>query len=127
MNSYTLYERIYLVVAQIPHGQVSTYGDIAMIIGGGVDGRAVGEALGALPATRQAEIPWQRVINRSGGISTRGLVQRQILEIEGVTFDAQDHVVLARFRWAGPDAEWATAHGFHPLPPREEGEQLSLF
>jgi methylated-DNA-protein-cysteine methyltransferase-like protein len=122
-----LYEKIYLVVEQVPAGMVATYGDIATVVGGGCDGRAVGQALGVLPRERAASVPWQRVINREGGISTSGLRQRELLEAEAVAFDEQGRAILARHRWRGPTAEWAAAHKCHPLPAREEGEQLSLF
>ena len=127
--NYALYERIYTASEQVPYGMVATYGDIAAIVGGGCDARTVGYALNQLPKER-AGVPWQRIINKEGGISTHGLTQRQILEDEGVQFDARGHVIMARYHWAGPSAEWATAHGFHTLPPRDEGdkaEQLSLF
>lgn len=124
-HDYALYERIYLAVEQIPRGMVATYGDIAAIVGGGCDARTVGYALGALPEGRQ--VPWQRVINREGGISTRGLLQHQLLADEGVVFDERDRVILARHRWPGPTAEWAATHGFHILPPRADAEQLGMF
>jgi methylated-DNA-protein-cysteine methyltransferase-like protein len=50
-------------------------------------------------------VPWQRVINARGGISTGRawpggeLVQRRLLEAEGVEFDANGRVPLDRFRW----------------------------
>jgi methylated-DNA-protein-cysteine methyltransferase related protein len=128
--NYALYERIYQAVEQVPHGMVATYGDIATIVGGGCDARTVGYALNEVPPERAATVPWQRIINKAGGISTRGLLQRQILEGEGIEFDARGNVIMARYHWAGPDAEWAAAHGFHTLPPPDEGaqaEQLSLF
>ena len=121
-----LYERIYEVIAQVPHGMVATYGDIATIVGGGCDARTVGYALGDMPP-EHADLPWQRIVAKEGGISTRGLRQRQLLEAEGIAFDAHDRVIMARFHWAGPSAEWAAERGFHTLPPRDEGEQLSLF
>ncbi len=123
---YALYEKIYTVAEQIPHGMVATYGDIAAIVGGGCDARTVGFALNEMPPER-ANVPWQRIINRQGGISTRGLSQRKLLEDEGVEFDAQGHVIMSRFRWAGPSAEWAAEHGFNTLPPRDDAEQLSMF
>jgi len=121
-----LYERIYEVIAQVPRGMVASYGDIAAIVGGGCDARTVGYALGDMPPER-ADLPWQRIVAKEGGISTRGLQQRRLLEDEGVEFDARDRVIMARFHWAGPSAEWAAEHGFHTLPPRDDAEQLSLF
>jgi methylated-DNA-protein-cysteine methyltransferase-like protein len=121
-----LYEKIYTVAEQIPYGMVATYGDIATIVGGGCDARTVGFALNEMPP-EHANVPWQRIINKQGGISTRGLSQRKLLEGEGVEFDAQDHVIMSRFHWAGPSAEWAAEHGFNTLPPRDDAEQLSLF
>ena len=125
-ENFALYERIYDVVEQIPAGQVSTYGDVAQVVGGGCDGRTVGYALGAMGPSRTASVPWQRVVNREGGISTKGQQQRDLLEAEGVPFDAAERVILARCRWSGPDAAWAAAQRFQTLPEREEGEQLSL-
>jgi len=126
-HDYRLYERIYQVVAKVPRGAVATYGDIAAVVGGGCDARTVGYALGELPPGRAETVPWQRVVNREGGISTRGLLQRDLLEQEGVAFDDQGRALLPRHRWPGPSPEWAAQHGFQTLPEREEGEQLSMF
>lgn len=116
------FERIYQVVEQVPPGQVSTYGDIALIVGGGCDARIVGLAMGDL-GPRAAKVPWQRIINRSGGISTQGYNQRELLVAEGVEFDEKGKVYLDRFRWAGPSQEWAAKHGFTPLPARGSGKE----
>jgi methylated-DNA-protein-cysteine methyltransferase-like protein len=131
-----LYQRIYQVVQQVPRGRVATYGDIAAIVGEGCDARTVGYALHELPKGHEQSIPWQRIINGAGRISTHGPLQRRLLEAEGVVFDARERVNLARFRWTGPNHDWARAHGFTPLPARnqdeqdeqdEQGEQLHLF
>jgi len=100
------YERIYRLVAQIPPGRVATYGQIARIVGG-CTARMVGYAMAGLPSYRE-DVPWQRVINRMGKISPHGqgfgsLVQRQLLEQEGVQFDAQDRIDLDRYGWISPD------------------------
>jgi methylated-DNA-protein-cysteine methyltransferase related protein len=131
MSERRFFERIYQVVEQVPRGQVSTYGDIAIIVGSDCDARIVGLAMGDL-GPRAAKVPWQRIINRSGGISTQGYGQRELLEAEGVEFDEKGKVPLDRFRWAGPSKEWAAKHGFHPLPARapskeEDKSQMRLF
>ena len=133
MQERRYFERIHQVVEQVPRGQVSTYGDIALIVGGGCDARIVGLAMGDL-GPRSAQVPWQRIINRSGGISTPETVgQRERLRAEGVGFDDKGKVLLERFRGAGPAPEWAAQHGFTPLPARaavkedEDKSQLRLF
>ncbi|WP_257457956.1 MGMT family protein [Archangium lipolyticum] len=132
MQERRFFERIYQVVEQVPRGKVTTYGDVALIVGGDCDARIVGLAMGDL-GPRAAKVPWQRVINRSGGISTQGYNQRELLVAEGVEFDEKGKALLERFRWAGPDKEWAVKHGFTPLPARapskeeEDKSQLRLF
>lgn len=119
--------RIYEVVSAVPSGKVSTYGDIATIVGGGIDAWTIGQALNQVPKDHEQEIPWQRIVNAQGGISTKGLLQRKLLEDEGVEFNDQGKIELRRFRWSGPSAEWAAENGYQTLPPDEpEPEQLSL-
>jgi methylated-DNA-protein-cysteine methyltransferase-like protein len=122
-----LYGRIYEAVTLVPHGKVATYGDIAAVVGNGCDARTVGYVLNELPKGQDAVVPWQRIINSSGGISTRGTRQRRLLEQEGVVFDARERIDLGTYRWEGPEAEWAEAHGFHALRPRRDDAQLRLF
>lgn len=119
--------RIYEAVQQVPAGRVSTYGDIATIIGGGIDAWTIGQALNQIPKVGTEATPWQRIVNAQGTISTRGLLQRAILEDEGIVFNG-DRIDLKRFRWDGPTAEWAAENGYNVLPPRAEPdvEQLSL-
>ena len=132
MQERRFFERIYQIVDLVPHGQVSTYGDIALIVGNGCDARLVGLALGDL-GPRISKVPWQRIINRSGGISTQGPDQRAALAAEGVEFDDKGKVPMERYRWAGPPADWAAKNGFTPLPVRPAGKeeedksQLRLF
>jgi methylated-DNA-protein-cysteine methyltransferase-like protein len=98
------YEQVYSVVRQVPAGKVVTYGQVAALLGQPRAARAVGYALRFLPAG--TDVPWQRVINHQGQISVRSpvdspLLQRLLLEEEGVVFDAAERVDLAVYRWQG--------------------------
>ena len=93
--------RIYAVVRRIPKGRVATYGQIAELAGLPRQARQVGYALAAL---RDGRVPWHRVINARGEISPRAEagpdeLQRELLEREGVAFDALGRVSLATHRW----------------------------
>jgi methylated-DNA-protein-cysteine methyltransferase-like protein len=76
-------------------------------------------------------VPWQRVINAQGKVSTKGLGQQRLLEEEDVVFDEKGRTDLSRFGWEGPEEPWAKANGFHTLPEslrfKSSAEQLSLF
>ena len=101
----TRYEQIYEAVRRIPPGKVATYGQIAKIVGR-CTARMVGYAMAALPAG--SGVPWQRVINHKGEISTRSrgdgdLRQRRLLQKEGIRFDRKGRVNLKKVRWAGPE------------------------
>jgi len=100
------YARIYAVVRRIPLGRVSTYGSVARIAGLPGHARQVGYALHALGSRKdeEANVPWQRVVNAKGEISLGGEVglnslQRQMLEAEGVCFNARGRVDLKLFGW----------------------------
>jgi methylated-DNA-protein-cysteine methyltransferase-like protein len=97
--------RVYAAVETVPPGHVTTYGDVATVLGSPRVARHVGYALAALvdPA-----VPWHRVINARGAISFRGDVvrgetQRRRLEAEGIVFDAEGRVDLRRYRWRFPE------------------------
>lgn len=126
--SDTMLHRIYEVVRQIPYGRVASYGQVATVVGDAVTARQVGDAMAALRDDHpQPPVPWQRVINAQGKVST-GPRQQALLEAEGVVFNAKGHTDWHRFGWQGPDAAWAAAHGFHPLAdPHTSNQQLGLF
>ena len=97
------------IVRQIPAGTVSTYGRVAAMIPPpekmtlrdyeAQGARWVGGAMAACPD----DVPWQRVINAQGKISERrgggSLLQRQLLEEEGVEFDDHERVDLKKHGW----------------------------
>lgn len=106
----SFFERVYLVVQQIPRGKVASYGQIAALLGHPQAARTVGWALNALSGMQAETVPWQRVINSAGRISISRAdlgadVQRALLEEEGVVFDARGTVDWKRFGWEGMD--WA--------------------
>lgn len=110
------YQRVYAVVRRIPPGKVASYGQIAAIVGN-CTARMVGYALGGLAA--EDDVPWQRVINAQGKISPRGpglgaLIQRDLLEEEGVEFNAAGKVDWRTVRWSGPEIGWLIENGFDP-------------
>jgi len=97
-----MYKRIYDVVCSIPRGRVSTYGKVAKLAGE-CSARNVGYAMASL--SFNSGVPWQRVINAQGRISQRSdgegaQVQQQILEAEGVVFDANGCVDLVKYGWS---------------------------
>jgi methylated-DNA-protein-cysteine methyltransferase-like protein len=112
-NQQNYYEEVWMIVRQIPIGKVATYGQIAKMIPppNGVDIEAykafaprwVGGAMANCPD----DVAWQRVINSKGEISERDGAerQRQLLEGEGVKFDAKNRIDLKIFGWSGNQAD----------------------
>lgn len=93
-------ERVYEIVRQIPAGKVMTYGQIALILGEGYTARTVGYCM----HSADEGVPWQRVINSQGKISTDRLtlphsLQRSILESEGVAFDEKGKCDMGIYQW----------------------------
>ena len=102
------FERVWRIVMRVPRGRVVTYGQISQMIERRLTPIAIGWAIRAAP---DGAIPWFRVVNASGGVSTDrenpGL-QRKLLEREGVRFDPEGHIDLERYGWK-PSVEIATA------------------
>ena len=132
MREEELDERVYTVVRLIPPGRVATYGQVAAVVGPPCDARQVGGAMAALRYQPvDLPVPWQRVINAQGKVSTKGLEQQRLLKEEGILFDEKGRTDLSSFGWEGPDEQWAEANGFHTLPEslrfKPGAEQLYLF
>lgn len=94
-------QRVFHIVAAIPQGKVTTYGEIAQLAGSPRAARQVGGVLKRLP--EGSRLPWHRVINRHGEISLSGhdyLRQKRALEAEGIIFDQHGKVAdLEACRW----------------------------
>ena len=111
----SFYERVWEVVRRVPRGKVVTYGQVATWLGSPRAARAVGYAMFNAPDdpnnVRKA-VPWHRVINSKGEISEggaphRALLQRQLLEAEGVVLDATGRVDLRIWGWK---PQWEALH-----------------
>ncbi len=94
-------ESVLDVVRSIPSGKVLTYGEVALLAGRPGAARGVGGILRGI-TDADGEIPWQRVINAQGGISTfkvgHGELQTALLRAEGVAV-VRGKVDLRRFGW----------------------------
>ncbi|EQA35617.1 methylated-DNA--[protein]-cysteine S-methyltransferase, TIGR00589 family [Leptospira inadai serovar Lyme str. 10] len=100
----SFYEEVYKITKRVPRGRITSYGRIAVLLGKPRAARAVGYALNAIPKDREQKIPWQRVINSQGKISFRGdshraILQRKILQSEGIEFDQNDRTDFRKFGW----------------------------
>jgi methylated-DNA-protein-cysteine methyltransferase related protein len=58
-------QRVYDLVSQIPKGRVMTYGQIAALCGAAWAAWEVGQ----IAHTGPADLPWQRVVNKQGGLA----------------------------------------------------------
>ncbi len=98
---------VWALTRRVPAGRVTTYGALARILTGETRAaRTVGWALHGLPENLVDRVPWWRVVNAAGRISTSCLVhpaaeQAARLEREGVSVDASGRIDLARFGWWG--------------------------
>ena len=93
------YHQINQIVRKVPKGKVATYGQIAYQLDRCTP-RMVGYAMASLS---EEDVPWQRIVNAQGGISLRAdgdgaLIQRKLLEAEGVVVEANGRMDLKRYR-----------------------------
>ena len=92
------FARVHALVKKIPRGRVATYGQLSEMIDRRLTPVGIGWALRAGPST----LPWHRVINSHGRVSTDGEhpgLQRKLLEAEGVHFLDGNVIDLERYQW----------------------------
>ena len=95
------FDRVYKVVAKIPYGKVSTYGDIAEACGIRSAARTVGWALNG---AKETGLPCHRVVNRFGALTGKlhfgdHDIMEDLLRSEGVEFDKDGCVRLDKHLW----------------------------
>jgi methylated-DNA-protein-cysteine methyltransferase-like protein len=101
VQTSSLREEIWQIVAAIPAGNVATYGQVARLAGYPSHARYVGTTLKKLPDG--TKLPWHRVVNGKGQLSLTvnsraWRRQKQLLEAEGVVFIGQ-RLSLGSFKW----------------------------
>jgi methylated-DNA-protein-cysteine methyltransferase related protein len=101
-------DRVYEIVAQIPKGRVMSYGQIAALSGAAWAAWEVGQ----IAHTGPADLPWQRVVNKSGGLA-RGYPggfdgHKQALAGDGVAVDEDYKVNIEQLLWRPPHKDQAS-------------------
>lgn len=91
--------RVEAIVRQIPQGRVMTYGQLAALCGNARAARIVG----GIAHFGDPDLPWQRVVNKSGGLASGypggRSGHRQVLEAEGVQV-TDDKVDIDKLLWS---------------------------
>ena len=110
MSAPNFYEQVYAVVRRVPRGRVTSYGRVARMLGRPNAARAVGYALGALDDRQRGghatQVPWYRVINHVGRISTPNMtggadLQARLLREEGIVVGDDLRIDLSVYLWEG--------------------------
>jgi methylated-DNA-protein-cysteine methyltransferase related protein len=93
-------KRVYDLVAQIPRGRVMTYGQIAALCGAAWAAWEVGQ----IAHTGPSGLPWQRVVNKQGGLAAGWpgggrMAHAERLRAEGVAVSTEYTVDVDRLLW----------------------------
>nr|OQO30953.1 hypothetical protein B0A51_01758 [Rachicladosporium sp. CCFEE 5018] len=120
---------VYQAVQEIPHGPVTSYGHIALLLGFPERPRQVGVCLKHLPSAADQPsarynsdtVPWQRVINAKGAISPRGANGAANQE----TVLGQEGVAIGRGSLGERTVDFETYGWFPSRLPSREGEDES--
>jgi methylated-DNA-protein-cysteine methyltransferase-like protein len=92
--------RVYDLVRRIPRGNVMTYGQIAAICGAAWASWEVGQ----IAHTGPADLPWQRVVNKQGGLASGWpgggrAAHKALLEADGVAVSEDYKVDITNLLW----------------------------
>jgi methylated-DNA-protein-cysteine methyltransferase-like protein len=101
-------DRVYEIVSHIPRGKVATYGQVAAMAGAAWAAWEVGQ----IAHTGPSDLPWQRVVNKSGGLA-KGYPggydgHKKDLEAEGVEVNEEYRVDISRLTWQPPHKNQAS-------------------
>jgi len=113
-SDYGFRERVEALVRQIPKGRVMTYGQLAALCGNARAARIVG----GIAHFGDPKLPWQRVVNKSGGLASGypggRSGHKQVLQAEGFKVSNELTVDVEKLIW------WP------PKTPKEEDEELDF-
>jgi methylated-DNA-protein-cysteine methyltransferase-like protein len=95
------FDKVYIVVAKIPYGKVTTYGALAEICGIKSSARTVGWALNS---AKDSALPCHRVVNRFGALTGNihfgsPDLMKELLISEGISFDSAGCVNMDKHFW----------------------------
>jgi methylated-DNA-protein-cysteine methyltransferase related protein len=96
-------QKVIIVIRSVPQGKVVSYGQVAVYVGVPRAARQVGWTLRHMEET--VSVPWWRVINNTGRISIQGnihndrLLQKKLLEQEGVTVHEDFTLDIEQYRF----------------------------
>ena len=110
-------DRVIKVVKMIPYGKVVSYGQVALYVGIPRGARQVGWTLNRMEGGFQ--IPWWRVINNQGRISTKGskysaVDQKRLLVKEGIGVNDDLTLDIKKYRFI-PDQYLIKTLGLDPI------------
>jgi methylated-DNA-protein-cysteine methyltransferase-like protein len=93
-------ERVYDLVSQIPKGRIMTYGQIAALCGAAWAAWEVGQ----IAHTGPTGLPWQRVVNKQGGLASGWpnggkIAHAEVLRREGVEVSNDYKVDVGKLLW----------------------------
>lgn len=99
-------KKVYELVAQIPEGRVMTYGQIAAICGAAWAAWEVGQ----IAHTGPADLPWQRVVNKQGGLAAGWpgggrSAHAERLRAEGIEVSKEYKVDVGNLLWNPQQAQ----------------------
>lgn len=99
MDNVSFRSKIEQLMAQVPAGQVTTYGDLAAFAGHPAAARIVG----GIAHYGDITLPWYRLVNRFGGLARAYPggpgVQQALLEHEGIAIKDLRVTDFEHLRW----------------------------
>ena len=102
LNNLDFFQRVYIVVKNIPFGKVTSYGAIANYLGSPQSSRVVGWAMNNSHSNN--DIPAHRVVNRNGMLTGKhhfpgSNLMEELLENEGIKVENNIIVDFENYFW----------------------------